>query len=101
MRLVQLYRDTVKLDEYSPIVPETVRSELARRANDPVILKRELQEMLDSLDNNGHGPPVLSPLANLVSEQIAAALKGEDVETMKSAKQMFVEMPYESSSGIP
>ncbi len=87
-------------------LPTHIGEALKERQNDPVRLKKELQDALDSLDNHGHGAPKTSPiwtspLAKLVAEQITAALDSEDVDTMKQAIRLHEECPDKLTSGIP
>ena len=86
--------------------PARVCEALKQRKNDPARLKKELQDALDSLDNNGHGAPKTSPiwtspLAKLVAGQITAALDSENVETMQQAIRLYKECPDELSCEIP
>ena len=92
MRLMQFYKDTVRFAAHPPVVPETVRAELTRRANDPKRLKCELQEALEWVDNHGLGAPVTSPLLKLVAGQIKAALNSGNVKKMIEAKEMVKEV---------
>ncbi len=78
-------------------LPPNIRQELEKRADDPKRLKKELQEAHDSLDNYGHGAPATSPLRKLVAGQVKAALKSNNIETMKEAKRLF----EESRFGLP
>ena len=80
-------------------LPGHVGEALTQRQNDPARLKKELQGVLDSLDEHGCDYP--SPLVRLVVEQITAALDGEDVEAMQQAIRLHEECPDNLMSGIP
>ena len=80
-------------------LPDHVSEALRQRENDPTRLKKELRNVLDSLDDHGCENP--SPLAKLVAEQITAALDGEDVEAMQQAIRLHEECPDKLTSGIP
>ena len=97
MQLIQFYKETARLTAGlaaglaagAPIMPETVREELSRRANDPERLKCELQEALEWL---GRGARVKPPLAKLLAGEVKAALDSGDVKKMREAEAMVNEV---------
>ncbi len=97
MQLIQFYKETARLTagltavlaSGAPIMPETVREELSRRANDPERLKCVLQAALEGL---GRGARVTPPLAKLLAGEVKAALDSGDVKKMREAEAMVNEV---------
>ncbi len=89
MQLIQFYKETARLAACEPVMPETVRAELARRANDPERLKCVLQAALEWL---GRGARVTPPLAKLLAGEVKAALDSGDVKKMREAEAMVNEV---------
>ncbi len=89
MRLVQFYKEAARLATCEPVMPETVRAELDRRANDPKRLKCALQTALEWL---GRGARVTPPLAKLLAGEVKAALNSGDVKKMREAETMVNEV---------
>ena len=72
-----------------------VRQELEKRADDPKRLKKELEQARDVLGRrNG------SILAELVTHEIEAALKRDDVDIKRNALKAFKEMDVDRYSDL-
>ena len=70
-------------------MPETVRAELDRRANDPKRLKCALQTALEWLER---GARVTPPLAKLLAGEVKTALDSGNVKKMREAEVMVKEV---------
>ena len=81
-----LYLSHVADANYQGEPPPHIVDGLEQRRGDPERLKRKLKEAHKSLHDNGCGP-----LAELVAEQVKAALDSGKVETMIKAKALVDE----------
>ena len=81
-----LYLSDVAGGYYQGEPPPHIVDGLEQRRGDPERLKRKLKEAHKSLHDNGCGP-----LAELVAEQVKAALDSGKVETMIKAKALVDE----------